>query len=92
MSDTFSQKVDIWRDKAAAPPRYSSVFISLSANTGSFPDFPNASQKTYWSMIVSPIIKTFIFLNSSTNFLILLNVYFFLIFLIDCFWKLEWEL
>ena len=34
-------------DKAAAPPRYSSVLKSLKTKTGSFPDFPRASQKTY---------------------------------------------
>ena len=83
------QKVDKCLDIAAAPPRYSSVSISLKARIGSLPDFPNASQKIYWSKIVSPIIKTFIFLKESIKLLIFENVYFFLIFLINNFCRSE---
>ena len=50
---------------AAAPPKYSSVFISLKTSIGSFPDLPKASQKTYWSIMVSPITRIFTFLKAS---------------------------
>ena len=45
--EIFLQKGAKCREIAAAPPRYSSVFKSLKTRTGSFPDFPKASQKKY---------------------------------------------
>ena len=46
-NEIFSQNGDRCLEIAAAPPRYSSVFVSRRTKTGSFPDFPNASQKIY---------------------------------------------
>ena len=44
-----------------APPKYFSVFISLSTKIGSFPDFPRASEKVYSSIINSPITKILVY-------------------------------
>ena len=66
-------------DIAAAPPKYCSVLISFKASIGSLPDFPRALQKTYWSIIVSPITRTFKFLKFSILFFISKKEYFFLI-------------
>ena len=62
---TLSEKFETCLAIPAEPPRYSSEFVSRIVKTGSFPDFPKASQKTYLSIISSPIIKTFNFFISS---------------------------
>ena len=59
---------------AAVPPKYFSMYISRKIKIGSFPDLPKASQKTYSSMIVSPMTKTFRFEKEFIMLKILLSV------------------
>ena len=70
---------------AITPPRYFSLPKSLNTKTGSFPDFPKASQKIYSSMIVSPITKTLISSKFFKIFLIFSKLKFFFIFDIKSF-------
>ena len=56
---------------------YSSELKSLRTSIGSLPDFPNASEKIYLSIIVSPIINIFILSKDDIAFLILFESYFF---------------
>ena len=62
----FLQKEDMCLEIAAAPPKYFSTLRFLDIRIGSFPDFPKASQKTYSSIMVSPITRTLILFNFSS--------------------------
>ena len=85
MTVTSLQKSNIFLAIAITPPRYTSSLKSLRTKCGSFPDLPNASQKTYLSIIVSPNIKTLRFCNFSICLLKLAKFSFDLIFLINFF-------
>ena len=65
---------------APEPPKYLSTLFFFKARNGSFPDLPNASQKTYSSIITSPITKIFLFLRLFISLTILLKFDIFLIF------------
>ena len=69
-ADIFLQKELKCLAIARTPPRYCSRPKSLNTKTGSFPDLPSASQKTYSSIMVSPIIKTLVSLKLSIILLI----------------------
>ena len=60
---TLLQKFDNVFAIAKLPPIYFSVFSSLNTNKDSFPDLPTGSQKTYSSIIASPISNIFKSLN-----------------------------
>ena len=53
----------------AAAPNKLELFKSLITIWDSFPAFPRASQKLYWSIIVSPITRTFIFKTIDISFI-----------------------